>query len=176
MRREMRKIVLTMWVILAGACPVSASSITIDSGHYTWTDSDPYYDEVFLENSASLDFIGGVIGHLDTRHDSLANIDGGNMDYLGTYDNSVVNLYTGEWDWLVSHNNSKVYLWAYNVIYDPTGGIYADGSLEGYFYKDDTEFNFSLLNPGTYSHVEIIPEPTTLLLLGFGAIFLRKHK
>lgn len=173
----MRKIILTiLLMMLARVCPVSASSITIDSGHYTWTDSDPYYDEVFLENSAILDFIGGVIGHLDTRHDSLANIDGGAMDYLGTYDNSVVNLYTGQWDSLVSQNNSKVYLFAYNVTYDPTGGIYGDGSLEGYFYKDDTEFNFSLLNPGTYPHVEIIPEPITFLLLALGGLLLRKRK
>lgn len=171
----MRKIILTILVVLAGAYPVRATTITFSSGHYIWTDADPYYDEVFLENDASLDFLSGVIGHLDTWHNSLANIDGGTMEYLCTYGNSVVNLYTGQWNWLVSDNDSKVYLYAYNVTYDPTGGIYGDGYFEGYFYKDNTEFDFSLLNPGTYPHVQIVPEPNMLLLLTLGIILLRRH-
>lgn len=171
------KIIILVTVILwVGAHLCNATVLTIDSGHYTWTGASPYYDEVFLLNDASLDFIGGAMGHLDTWHNSLADIDGGTMHYLCTFDSSVVTLHSGEWDWLVSDNDSKVYLYAYDVTYDPTGGIYGDGSLTGYFYKDDTVFNFSLLNPGTYSHVEIVPEPGTLLLLGLGFLVIRARK
>ena len=83
-------------ILLAGMCPVDASMIFLDSGHYVWTDADPYYDEVFLENDASLDFLSGSIGQLSTRYESLTTIEGGQMHSLWTFDNSIVQYQAGQ--------------------------------------------------------------------------------
>jgi hypothetical protein len=172
----MRKTVLAILLVLAGVSTAESGVLFLESGHHTWTDANDHYDEVWLLNDASLDFVGGSMGHLDTWNNSMADIDGGTMDYLCTYDNSVVNLHSGSWNWMVSGNASAVYLYAYNVTHDPTGGSFGDGSLEGYFYKDDSQFSFSLLNPGTYPHIQIVPEPSSLALLALGSLLLRLRR
>jgi hypothetical protein len=162
--------------LLAGICPVGASMIFLDSGHYVWTDADPYYDEVFLENDASLDFLSGSIGQLTTRDKSLANIEGGQMYGLHTVNDSFVHYQAGLIDYISASHDTTVFLYAYDVIYDPTGGAAGNGFIEGYFLKDDTYFGFSCLNEGTYSHIRIVPEPATFLLLTLGSLFLRRRK
>jgi hypothetical protein len=170
----MLKMVLTSSLILVAVCPAESSVLFLESGHYVWTDATPYYDEVFLQNDASLDFVGGLMGHLATWDNSLAYIDGGSMQYLSTYDNTVVTLYSAALDWIVSAQESKVYLYAYDVTYYPAGGINGDGLVQGYFYKDDSQFSFSCWNESTYSHVHIVPEPGALLLLALGALIARR--
>lgn len=172
----MKKILITILIILARTYPAIATTITFSSGHYIWTDADPYYDEVFLENDASLDFLSGSFGKLSTLNNSWANLDGGTMTNLWATGNSSVNYYDGALDWIDAGDNSKVYLYAYDISYDPTGGINGDGLVQGYFYKDDSEFSFSCWNQGTYSHIEIVPEPSTFLFITFGALALRKRK
>jgi hypothetical protein len=167
----MKKILITILIILARTYPAIATTIT-----YIWTDADPYYDEVFLENDASLDFLSGSFGKLSTLNNSWANLDGGTMTNLWATGNSSVNYYDGALDWIDAGDNSKVYLYAYDISYDPTGGINGDGFVQGYFYKDDSEFSFSCWNQGTYSHIEIVPEPSTFLFITFGALALRKRK
>jgi len=161
--------------LLAGICPVGASMIFLDSGHYVWTDADPYYDEVFLENDASLDFLSGSIGQLSTRDESLTTIEGGQMHSLWTFNNSVVHYHAGLIGYISAGHDTTVFLYAYDVTYDPTGGIYSRGSLEGYFYKDNRDFSFSLLNPTDYGHIEVVPEPTTFILFTCGVLLLRKR-
>jgi hypothetical protein len=162
--------------ILFAVFPVQASVIFFESGHHTWTDADPYYDEVFLKNDASLDFLGGTIGQLSTFHDSLVNFEGGQMDSLWTFDNSIVRYHAGQLDYISAGHNSIVFLYAYDVTYDPTGGINNQGYVEGFFYKNDEAFNISCWNSPTWSHIEIVPEPNTLLILGLGGLVLRKRK
>lgn len=173
-RKEILAIIVS--VILLSASTVKATTITFESGHHVWTNADPYYDEVFLKNDASLDFLGGTMGQLSTLDESLANLDGGSMSHLWTTLNSVVNYYSGGLDDLASGHNSTVYLYAYDVTYDPIGGINNQGYVEGFFYKNNNPFSFSCWNTPTWSHIEIVPEPTTLLILGLGTLMIRKRK
>lgn len=136
-------------IILAVVCPIKASMITFESGHHTWTDADPYYDEVFLENDATLDFLSGSIGQLSTRDVSLANLEGGQMGSLWTFNNSVVYYHAGQLDYISAGHDTTVFLYAYDVTYDPTGGINNEGYVQGYFYKDDEAFSFSCWNTPT---------------------------
>ncbi len=161
--------------LLAGICPVSASMIFLDSGHYVWTDANPYYDEVFLENDASLDFLSGSIGQLSTRDVSIANIEGGQMNSLWTFDNSIVNYHAGLIYYISASHDTKVFLYAYDVTYDPMGGMNNEGYVEGFFYENDEAFSFSCWNTPTWSHIEIVPEPATFFLITCGVLLLRKR-
>ncbi len=163
-------------VVLFGICPVQASVIFFESGHHIWTDADPYYDEVFLKNDATLDFLGGTIGQLSTNHDSQASFQGGQMYSLWSFDNSIVHYHAGQLDYISAGHNSIVFLYAYDVTYDPTGGVNHEGYVEGFFYKNNEVFSFSCWNTPTWSHIKIVPEPTTFLILGLGGIMLRKQK
>ena len=161
--------------LLAGMCPVDASMIFLDSGHYVWTDADPYYDEVFLENDASLDFLSGSIGQLSTRDESLSTIEGGQMHSLWTFNNSLVHYQAGQLDYISAGHNSIVFLYAYDVTYDPMGGMNNEGYVQGYFYRDDEAFSFSCWNTPTWSHIQIVPEPAAFILLTCGVLLLRKR-
>jgi len=163
-------------IILVGLGQAQASVLFLESGHHIWKDSDPYYDEVFLKNDASLDFLGGTIGKLSTLHDSQADLEGGQMQSLWTFDDSFVHYYAGELDYISASHNSTVFLYAYDVVYAPTGGINNQGYVEGFFYRTHEAFGFSCWNTPTWSRIEIVPEPTTFLMLGLGGLMLRKRR
>lgn len=177
MKKLITSIVAVPILIIFGSAYPAAAAIFFSSGHHTWTDDTPHYDEVFLQNDATLDVIGGSMAQLTTTNNSVANIYGGTVtDGIWAMGDSIVNLYGGTWRYVNPSHNSKVILYAYDVTYDPTGGLYGEGSLQGYFLKDATQFAFSFWNSSDYAHVQIIPEPATLLLLGLGAVLLRNRR
>ena len=94
-----------------------------DSGHHVVSDSD-VYGEVFLENDASVDVLGGSILKLETFNVSTADISGGGMDSLWTNDDTVASIYGGTLEWLAASENSTVNLYAYDITYYPTGGFH----------------------------------------------------
>jgi len=118
-------------------------------------------DEVEIWGSGTLNMLGGTIGSVEIHN--VANLYGGTIsDYLLA--TSTVNIY------------------GYDFEYDPLAGNYQGGQLTG-FWLDDTPFSIDLYYqdiPGapiidTWSHIVLIPEPTTILLLAIGGIILRKR-
>ena len=69
---------------------------------------------------------------------------------------------------------ATINVYGYGFSYDPDGGILGGGILTGYLL-DNNAFTFDGLNELEYSRFNLIPEPTTLLLLGLGGLFLRKR-
>jgi hypothetical protein len=67
-------------------------------------------------------------------------------------------------------------LYAYDVTYHETGGYYDRGWIEGRYIDDDLYFNFDFVESDSFSHITIIPEPATILLLGLGAINIHISK
>jgi len=158
-------------VMLYGVCPVIATTWT--SGHHEIFDGDVYH-EVEIYNDVTLDIFGGEITHLITFNSTITNWYDGGMDSLWTRDDSIVNIFGGQLGGLSSQNNSIVNLCAYDIVFEPSGGL-DDGWIYGKYYSDNSSFDIHL-GMDTYVHVNIIPEPTTLLLLSLGGIFLRRKR
>jgi len=169
-------ITIMAMVMLASVCPVKAD-LVFDSGYNTFTDSDPQWEEIFVENDAILDFLSGNAVKLDLRHTATANIYGGTMTTLWTGDSSVVNLYYCiDIDVLGAFDNSVINLYTDNFIFSTEGGRYGYGYVEGTYYNTTMDFHISFYDDTSYSHINTVPEPATFLLLGLGGALLRKRK
>ena len=88
-----RKQILTILaaVMLVGGCPAKAD-LVFDSGHNTFDDSYPFYDEVWVINHAVLDVLGGAMGKLELMDYARANIYAGDIDWLFIQDNTGLSL------------------------------------------------------------------------------------
>lgn len=173
----MKRVIIT---ILAIALPlVAAGSLQADtewySGHYEIVDSD-IYGEVRIFNDVTLDIFGGDISRLETYDTTVTDWYGGEMSHLWTYDDSMVNVYGGELFTLYSHEDSLINLCAYDVLITDTGGYWNLGRVTGKYFSDNSSFIINLWSEETASHINIIPEPSTLLLLGSGGLLLRRKR
>jgi hypothetical protein len=172
----MRKIIFVILVIMVVVCQAKGA-LWYSSGYNTFTNADPQDDEVFVENDAVLDFLSGTALGLRVIDTATANIYGGTITYdLYTSINSVTNIYLVDLDLLSSAHNSVVNFYAYDVDFYGTGGSYDAGYMTGKFYQNNVNFTIDFANPGTVSHVNVVPEPATFILLGLGGILLRKLK
>ena len=169
----MRKIILTILVVmLLGACSVQAVT-EWQNGHYDVVDGN-YFEEVAMLENATADMIGGLIDKITIYQSCLLNMYDGEIGILWTEDISTANIYGGDLTELWATGGS-VNLYAYDVTHTTTGGLWDDGQVIGTYYSDSTDFIFDLRDDA-YSHISIIPEPATFLLLGLGGLLLRKRK
>jgi hypothetical protein len=184
---------ITAAVMLLGVCPVQADTEWY-SGHHVITDDNEPFGEIYIYNTVTLDILGGDIFRLDTydttitnwydgqmdtlktHDDSIVNIYGGSLDILREAENSVVSLYGGSLGRFASDQNGFLNLYAYDVIHHTTGGYWNGGWVEGRYLNDNSYFDFDIPDDDTFLHINVIPEPTTLLLFGLGGLLLRKKR
>ena len=175
------KIVVTILILLTCALPVNAGLI-FDSGYNIYDESYGSNAEVSVINDAILDVFGGDITvYLVSTDIAAVNLYDGEINELWTKDNSVATIIGGQIHRLKYEGSSLIYLYAYNVVYHPTGGGDWGNSpwVEGIYFQDNSHFDFMV--PGseelTFSYVKVIPEPTIILLLSLGSLFvIRKRK
>jgi hypothetical protein len=188
-----RKKILTILAVitLLGVCPVRATTWT--SGHHEIVDGD-VYGELDIYNDVTLDIFGGDIFPLWAFDNTLTNWYDGTMDYFRAYDSSVVDIYGcnltqslwatedstinlrgGSLGRFTSDANGIMNLYAYDVVHHTTGGFWDGGWVEGKYLDSDEYFSFSLKDSDTFSHINIVPEPSTLILVGIGGLMLRKR-
>jgi len=170
-----KKIILPICLIIMACGNISNGAFWLSEGHYIWTESDPYYDEVFVENDAILDFTGGVVGKLEAINTASINITGGSLDQLWAGDQTIVDIFECfDLAVLEARHSSIINLYTDDFFYSPTGGEMNQGYIDGLYYGADTAFNISFYDETSYSHVSIVPEPATILLTIVGAVFLRR--
>lgn len=192
----MQKVKLVILIALIVTCHVWAypnkdftSSGQINDGDF-WSNVNVY------GNDTVVDMFSGWVLVAITHNSSTFNIyDGTIMDQLSCGENSIVNLYSGGFGTLLAENQSTlnifgtnydgvshelwstggtINLYAINVVYDATGGIYEGGLLEGEYLSSGNSFVWDLYE-GTYQYINIVPEPATFLLFGLGGFLLGKR-
>jgi len=145
----------------------------LDAG-ITWLDT---YD------SSTINFSGGSVWNFEGYSSCTINIDGGEIRYLIMNDSATAHLSQGHISDLlgIRDDTSYAHIYGYDFDYEPSGGLYSDGLLTGY-WPDGEVFDISLGNmyPSdviTYDQLifHVIPEPASIILVGFGGLFLSKR-
>jgi hypothetical protein len=108
-------------------------------------------------------------------YSSIFNMNGGTITYLGAGENSTLNLWGGVilGSLGATSLSATINVFGYNLAKTASGGTLGDGQVSG-FWQNGTPFTINLHNSDTYACINLIPEPTTFLLLGIGAFLLRK--
>jgi len=140
-----------------------------------------------MYDSSTLNIYGGTVGLFLMTHDSSTiNLFDGllGIDYIG--DSSTVNIYAGQVeDWIENIGvapTATVNIYGYGFEYtpygewmEPIGGI-GQGwwitKLTGYGFDGKSITCLGLPDPATHENINLIPEPTTFLLLGLSGLAL----
>ncbi len=119
---------------------------------------------------------GGAVFSLGAGISGTINMMGGTTEYLHAGGSCTFNLYGGAvTDSLNAWDFATVNIYGYGFDYDPSAGNYNGGQLTGLWF-DDTTFTIDLYDPVTYDHINLVPEPSSLILFALGALLLRRKK
>ena len=112
---------------------------------------------------------------LDTRESGISTISGGTVDRAGVLEFGTINLSGG----LVSRalwagDSGIVNVYGYDLNKMDSGGGYGYGFVHGK-WQNGTTFNIDFGSAETFSHIVLVPEPSTVALLLAGLVFLKRH-
>ncbi|MGB8225625.1 MAG: PEP-CTERM sorting domain-containing protein [Sedimentisphaerales bacterium] len=125
------------------------------------------------DNATATLLQSGSIGSAGAYDSGIININGGTVTYLYAYDSSILNLRGGViTDFLTAGFSTTINVFGYDLAKTNVGGTY-DGQITG-FWQDGSQFTINLSSCG--ATINLIPEPTTILLLGTGIFLLRKSR
>lgn len=134
-------------------------------------------------DTSEINITGGyIVNDVIAGGDSIVNISDGLVHEIDTFDNSEIHVYGGEVIFFSGSGSSTMNIYGYDFQYIPDGSIYSGHHLLTGFFEDGTEFNINIYNQSqadlSYDHIvtHVIPEPTTLLLLGLGKVMLRRKR
>jgi hypothetical protein len=189
------KTMITILIILifSGISSVQADLIVLTEGYHILEVGEGHeyveiYNNVILDisgggaqyiwayNTSIINFYSGGVGYIFAVDNVIANIYGGNGSNLFAYDNSVINLYNSDsWNHFRSTQNAVLNLYAKDIIYYPYENV-SGGELKGRYLLNNHPFTLVVEDDNSLSHIIIVPEPSTLFLLGIGCLLLRRKK
>jgi len=136
---------------------------------------------VGVRSYSIFNFNGGEIGSIEASGDATVNITGGILTTLEMHSESQAYLEGGLIENLASdqtllgglpREDALIHIFALDYLYDSPSNL-----LTGH-WSDNSAFSINLIDIGTvptYDYIEfhIIPEPTSILLLGLGGLLVR---
>jgi len=113
-------------------------------------------ESIRLQHVGICSITGGTTENIITTDSSIIDWKGGNItSYISAYDSSTVNIY------------------GHDLFKSPSGGSYGYGYVSG-FLTYGGDFFVDLYNIDAYSHINLIPEPATILLFGLSGFLLAR--
>jgi len=104
------------------------------------------------------------------------NMTEGVVDHLGAIDSATVNLWGGVIsDRLIASDSSIINIFGYSLVKTSSGGQYGYGQVYGFWF-DSAPFIIDLSGSDTYSRINLIPEPSSLIMLMFGSLLLKRRR
>ena len=191
----MKKIIITILGLLVLGASLSQAAIDWDFYEDGTIGTGDEYEDVSVFDTPPehtiVDMLGGVLLTLSTYDFSTTNIHGGEISWgIDTYDSSTVSIYDGTitCHFLGVRDTSTLNIYGGNLDVTNSPTFYETGTVNiygyGFYYdevlgvltgnlQDGSTFIFRELSPSNYSHLNLVPEPTSILLLGLGSLILR---
>ena len=169
-------------ILLSLPSNLCAEPVIWTSGDYEIRNDNEWYHIIELQtyNDVTVEmFEGTSVNQFSMYNNSELTIYNGTIHYLYLYDNAMASLLAGDIPGLFyidPASTVQVKLYAYDITlepyYYPSNPSWVGYTLYGRWLNNDYDFNINLVSvgDGVLSHVQIIPEPITLLLLGLGAL------
>lgn len=104
----------------------------------------------------------------------IVNVMGGTMEAIAGW-GGVINLYGGTITDNIHAVGGWVNVFGYDLEKSYTGGKYGYGYVGG-FWNDGTALTIDLGGSGTYSHISLVPEPATFILLALGSLLIKRKQ
>jgi hypothetical protein len=144
---------------------------------------DGYAYATLSMDSSAVNIIGGEVMYPHSHNSSTTTVSGGECYRITAHDSSTLNLTGGDITYLSGYDSSIINVYGTNLLFTINTGGGKYGEISGN-WANGTAFYILLYNApeiegaDTYSHINLvtIPEPATLLLLGFGGVILRRKK
>ncbi len=169
-----KTILLTIFCVLIS--PVFAEIWYVDD-YLAINDGEVYDGEIFVTGSGVVELFGGVAGKIETRDNSSAILRGGSVYWLDIKGNSIGEIYEGQIGEgaLGLYDESIAYLYAYNVQFYQSDD-FGQSQIEGTYYLSNEDFMIPVWDKEHFSKIQVVPEPTGILVLSVGVLFIRKQK
>jgi hypothetical protein len=131
-------------------------------------------DILDASGNSTVEITMGFIEHLDASGNSTVEITMGFIEYLNVSDNAQVDILGGHICRIIAHDLGLIRLSGSEFNYDYGYITDTSGTLTGTLLSgEEIHFDFYLSNDAA---ILLVPEPTTLLLLGMGGLLIRKRK
>lgn len=150
---------------VAGLNAWQSSSINISGGSVSG---------LLLYNNAAVNISQNANIYSAAAYSGVINMNGGTVALLSGMENSTVNLRGGNiTDGLGAYGFTTINVFGYNLTKTSTGGTHGAGQVTGY-WQNGLPFTINLGGSDAYSHINLIPEPATFLLISIGGLLLRR--
>jgi len=192
MRIIMKTKIITMVAMLMLLLASQVQAIDVDFYSDATIGSGDVYDWVYVYDTPPdytiVDMYDGSVFVFVTYDSSTVNIYGGELEWgIVAYELSTVNIYDGTIliDNPLFGDSSTVNIYGGDIrLGAPSFDEFATLNIYGYdfnyngftltgFLSDDSPFEFIEIYPSDYAHINLIPEPATILLFGLGALILK---
>ena len=136
-----------------------------------------YIPELNTYDNVTVKMYEGGVNQFSMYDNSVFTMYGpGSVDYLNLYENATASFFGGQ---IMSElyidpaSMAQVKLFAHDITFlplNPPFEPYSEGILNGRWLSNEMPFSINLVGQGAYSHIQFIPEPATLVLIGLGGL------